>query len=249
MDVNAYLKRIGAVNPEKIDREALDKLVQAHHLSVPFEDLECNYLKKRVSLDPDVLFDKVVTRKRGGYCFELNGLFKDLLVAMGFDAFSVFARVRSMERPVRHRGTFVRFSDGLYFVDVGFGGPMPFGSVKLVDGLKQDICGETFWFEKEDDYWWGLYRTNEAGEKEACLYMTTQPQPDIEFESMNYICSTEPGGRFVDTTLVNLRRPDGHCSITDRIFTIKKDGVKTEKEITSDEEFKDILSEYFGIKL
>ncbi len=52
MDVNAYLKRIGAEKPDKIDREALDKLVQAHHLSVPFEDLECNYLKKKGFFGP-----------------------------------------------------------------------------------------------------------------------------------------------------------------------------------------------------
>ncbi len=249
MDVNAYLKRIGATKPDVLDREALDKLVQAHHLSVPFEDLECNYLKNKVSLDPEVLFDKVVNKNRGGYCFELNGIFKNFLVALGFDAFSVFCRVRSMERPVMHRGTFVRFDDGIYFVDVGFGGPMPFGSVKLIDGVNQDIHGETFRFDKTDDYWWHLSRLNEAGEEESCLYMTTQPQPDIEFESMNYYCCTNPEGRFVTVTLVNLRRPNGFYSITQRIFTSKIDGVKTEKEITSDDEFRSILKDHFNIVL
>ena len=249
MDVNAYLKRIGVEKPTVLNKETLDMLIRAHQCTVPFEDLECNYLKKRVSLDPDVLFDKIVNKGRGGYCFELNYIFKDFLVALGFDAFNVFCRVRSMERPVMHRGIFVRFQDGLYYADVGFGGPMPFGSVKLEDGLKQDVAGETFWFDKTDDYWWHLSRISESGEEESALYMTTQPQTDIEFESMNYYCSTNPEGRFVSLTLVNLRLPDGYYSITDRTFTIKKGSEKQEKEITSDEEFRSILSEYFSINL
>ena len=232
-----------------MDKEALDGIIRAHQCSIPFEDLECNYLKKRVYIDRDSLFDKIITRKRGGYCFELNTLFKDFLLELGFNAFSVFCRVRSMERPVMHRGTFVRFEDGLYFADVGFGGPMPFGCVKLEEGLRQDIAGETFWFEKEDDYWWGLYRENEAGERESTLYMTTQPQPDIEFEAMNFYCCTNPEGRFVTITLVNLRQPDGYCSITERTFTSKKGEVKVEKEIDSDEEFREYLEKYFNIIL
>ncbi|MBR5337975.1 MAG: arylamine N-acetyltransferase [Lachnospiraceae bacterium] len=249
MDINAYLKRIGLDKPEVLDKESLDRIIRAHQCSIPFEDLECNYLKKRVYIDQESLFDKIIKRNRGGYCFELNTLFKDFLVELGFDAYSVFCRVKSMERPVMHRGTFVRFEDGLYFADVGFGGPMPFGCVKLEDGLKQDISGETFWFEKEDDYWWGLFRINESGEKESTLYMTTQPQQDIEFEAMNFYCCTNPEGRFVTITLVNLRTPDGYYSITERTFTAKKGSEKTEKEITTDEEFRDYLKKYFNISL
>lgn len=249
MDINAYLKRIGLEKPAKLDRETLDKIVQAHQCSIPFEDLECNYLKKRVYIDTDSLFDKIITRKRGGYCFELNTLFKDFLKELGFDVFSVFCKIRGLERPIMHRGNFVRFDDGLYFVDVGFGGPMPFGSVMLEEGLKQDISGETFWFEKTDEYWWNLRRINEAGESESVMYLTTQPQADIDFEAMNFYSCTNPEGRFVTITLVNLRRPDGFYSITERKYTEKIGDKRAEKDIISDEEFRKLLSEKFGINL
>ncbi|MBE6015087.1 MAG: arylamine N-acetyltransferase [Lachnospiraceae bacterium] len=249
MDLKAYYERLGIERPAVLDKAALDKIIQAHQCSIPFEDLECNYLKKKVLVDTDSLFNKIITNKRGGYCFELNGLFKHFLEETGFDVFSVFCRVRSFDRPVMHRGNFIRFSDGLYFADVGFGGPMPYGCVKLEDGLKQDIFGETFWFEKADDYWWNLKRLNEEGETESVLYMTTQPQPDIEFEAMNYFCCTNPEGRFVTLTLVNLRRPDGYYSITDREFKSKVGDRVEERTLTTDEEFRETLSKYFGINL
>ena len=249
MDVNAYLERIGMERPAVLDRDALDALTKAHQCQVPFEDLECNYLKNRVFLDPDRLFDKIVNRKRGGYCFELNGIFKNFLVELGFDAFCVFCRVGSMDRPVMHRGIFVKLPDGMYYTDVGFGGPMPFGCVKFEEGLKQQIGEETFWFEKADDYWWNLRRIDEAGESASVLYMTTQPQPDIEFESMNYFCCTNPEGRFVTLTIVNRKTVDGYYGIMDRTFTVKKGSEKTEKQIESDEEFRTILEKYFDIRL
>ena len=83
MDLKAYYERIKLEKPAKLDKNALDEIVRAHQCTIPFEDLESNYLHNRVSIDPEVLFDKVITRKRGGYCFELNGLFKDFLCETG----------------------------------------------------------------------------------------------------------------------------------------------------------------------
>lgn len=249
MDLKAYYERIKLERPTKLDKNALDEIVRAHQCTIPFEDLESNYLKKQVSINPEVLFDKVITRKRGGYCFELNGLFKDFLCETGFDAFCVFCRVKSMERPVMHRGVFVRLEDGIHYVDVGFGGPTPFGSVKFEPDVRQDVMGETWWFEKQDDYWWALKRLNSDGEEEVTLNMTLQPQPDIEFESMNFYCCTNPEGRFVTVTLVNLRQPNGYYAITERTFTSSIDGVTKDKEIENDEEFRSLLKEYFGIVL
>lgn len=249
MDLKAYYERLGIEQPSKLDKEALDKIILAHQCSIPFEDLDSAYLKKAISIDPEVLFDKIITKKRGGYCFEMNGLFKDLLVATGFDAYCCYCKVRGIERPVMHRGVFVRLEDGLYYGDVGFGGPMPAGSVKLEEGLKQVIEGETFWFEKPDEYWWNLRRLNEAGEEESCLWMTTQPQADIDFEAPNYMCCRNPEGRFTTVRLANLRQPNGHYSITDNTFTSKIDGVKTEIKIENDQQFKELLEKYFGIVL
>ena len=249
MDLKAYYERIGIEQPKILDRAALDRIILAHQSSIPFEDLDSCYLKKAISIDPETLFQKIVVNKRGGYCFEMNGLFRDLLVATGYDAYCCYCKVRGIERPVMHRGVFVRLEDGLYYGDVGFGGPMPAGSVKLEEGLRQEVDGETFWFDKYDDYWWNLKRLNSAGEEESIILMTTQPQSDIDFEAPNYMCCRNPEGRFTTVKLVNLKTKTGHLSITDDEFVIEENGQKTVKTIESDEEFRKILKESFQIEL
>ena len=104
-DLEAYLARIGYTGSRELSRENLNELVYCHQCSVPFENLSCCDYGEPVVMDIPSLYDKVVTRHRGGYCFELNGIFAALLRAFGFDAYSVMCRLaRSDEiRPVMHR--------------------------------------------------------------------------------------------------------------------------------------------------
>ncbi len=84
IDTDAYLARIGADRPRGTTRADLAALHAAHPRAVPFEDYDI-HLGVPLSLDPDRLFDKIVTRRRGGFCYELNGLFAALLRGLGFD--------------------------------------------------------------------------------------------------------------------------------------------------------------------
>ena len=84
MDINAYFARIG-LDPAGLEGpELLFAMHRAHAMTIPFENLD-PYFRRPVSLDPDALFDKLVTRRRGGYCFEMNGLFCLATRALGFD--------------------------------------------------------------------------------------------------------------------------------------------------------------------
>ncbi|MGH9603726.1 MAG: arylamine N-acetyltransferase family protein, partial [Terriglobales bacterium] len=82
MDTSAYLARIGSLPPLSPDPQSLSQLQLAHLMAVPFENLDV-HLGREISLDEELFFDKVVRRRRGGFCYELNGLFAALLRQLG----------------------------------------------------------------------------------------------------------------------------------------------------------------------
>src|SRR6266567_8643850 len=124
-ELAAYLDRIGAGRPAKADTAALRSLHRAHLLTVPFENLSI-HLREPISLADGELIDKIVTRRRGGFCYELNGAFALLLGALGFDVGLLSARVFGDDRlgpPFDHLTLLVHTADrdGRWLADVGFG--------------------------------------------------------------------------------------------------------------------------------
>jgi N-hydroxyarylamine O-acetyltransferase len=118
----AYLDRIGATWPERPDAESLRRLQRAHLGSVPFENLSI-HLGEPIMLDEPSLTDKLVVRRRGGFCYELNGTFGALLAALGYDVTLLAARVFARERlgPLfDHLALRVDLAKP-WLVDVGFG--------------------------------------------------------------------------------------------------------------------------------
>src|SRR6516225_7425991 len=121
----AYLQRIGAARPATVDAAALRALHRAHQMTVPFENLSI-HLSEPISLDPDDLLHKIVTRRRGGFCYELNGAFALLLQALGAQVSRLAARVHGeggLGPPFDHLALVVRLPDGSgpWLADVGFG--------------------------------------------------------------------------------------------------------------------------------
>ncbi|MGW6918586.1 arylamine N-acetyltransferase family protein [Kitasatospora sp. NPDC054939] len=120
--VDAYLARIGLTRPPRADLAGLAALQRAHLHAVPFENLSI-HLGEPIVLDPAALFDKVVTRRRGGFCYELNGLFAELLHALGYRVTLLSARVSDrgvLGPPFDHAAVRVDL-DEPWLVDVGFG--------------------------------------------------------------------------------------------------------------------------------
>src|SRR5580704_15329911 len=111
----AYLGRIGAPRPLALDAEALRGLHRAHQLAVPFENLSI-HLSEPISLDEKDLVDKIVTRRRGGFCYELNGAFACLLEYLGAQVRRVSGRVYGdggrLGPPYDHLALVVRLPDG-----------------------------------------------------------------------------------------------------------------------------------------
>lgn len=250
-NISEYLSRIGLSEAPSVDLDGLNALIWAHQTHVPFEDLNTSWLHMPVSLEIPALYDKVVIRRRGGYCYELNALFTRLLLDLGFDARSVFCRVvrgRDFLPPCAHRAVVVELAGKLYFCDVGFGGPMPAGALEIADGVGRDVRGEYFRIDRFDDYWWTASRKTSDGAREAVLQFNTFPQTPQEFIAANMKSAMDPESIFVKNVLLNLRTAEGSLSITDDVFTVRRNGETRTEHIRDDATLRGVLKDYFGIE-
>src|SRR5262245_53576019 len=134
-DLDAYFSRIGYSGPKSATLEVLNAIAAAHIQSIPFENLDV-LLRRPILLEPAAIFQKLVYDRRGGYCFEQNGLLMEVLASMGFQVAPLSARVR-LQRPRDYTPprthVFLRVVIGgeSWLVDVGVGGLSPTAAVRL----------------------------------------------------------------------------------------------------------------------
>lgn len=252
-----YLARLGTCAKEP-SVGYLDELVYAHQTHVPFETLGVHRSAGVPKLDESALFEKVVERERGGYCFELNKLFESLLASLGFAARPALSRaVRGREgrMPINHRGILVELPDGCRIADVGFGGPMPAGSLALRSEEEQDVRGDIFIVSDQGNGWWKIDRITKAAadlhddglpaRRQTELELCTAPVEDIDFDALNLLCA-QPGTLFRDHDVVNLRTECGYKGYKDGVLTIRENGQKEIVELDEAETAR-ALQEHFGL--
>ena len=264
-DPEAYLRRLETVRKAP-SKEYLDELIFAHQTHVVFENLDVCDLRRPVSLTTEDMYKKVVEMGRGGYCFELNGLFVKLLCALGFEAWSSPCRMMSEDGcppPVRHRGNTVRIDGRLYFCDLGFGGPVPSFAIEIEEGLRQSKNGETYWLERAGESWWLLRRVaggkndlvkegpipedEDAIREESVVLLSPAKWEPVDFVYANEACQ-QPDCIFYQQCRVNLRREDGYIALTGNVFARVKNGVRERREV-SEEEARRIIRDEFGLNI
>lgn len=247
--VDAYLRRIGWDGAPARTRETLDELVYRHQCSIPFEDLDPFSKAPSVPLDGGALFDKLVLRRRGGFCFELNGGFVLLLRAIGFDAYSCMCRValggRTQLGALAHRAVLVRLDGKLYLCDVGLGGPMAPFAVE-VSPQRQTRRGETYWIEPTCEGWYLERRLDEAGAEAPVILFAPQPFLPMDFEPLCRSLLANPACLFRTRRIVNLRTADGHRSILDNVLTICDAAGRRERRF-EDAELPALLRTWFSM--
>ena len=249
-DLDRYLERLQVPRSDRLDKEYLDRLIFAHQCRIPFENLDIYDYHRQISLGISDLYRKVIENHRGGYCFELNGLFTQFLRDLGYRATSCICRIvrkKDFLPPTRNRGIIGEIDSKYYFCDVGFGGPMPPAALLIEDGAKAELGRETYYIRRADDFWWTMGRITSSGERENVIQFYTMPQDNVNFLTMNYYCSNSPDSAFLQRRSVNIRTEAGSNSITDRIFTRTVNGETYSKEIESREEMASIMQEYFHI--
>jgi N-hydroxyarylamine O-acetyltransferase len=250
MDVSAYLDRVKYQGDSSTSRETLRSLHLAHVLAVPFENLD-GYRGVPVSLEPADLFAKIVTAQRGGYCFELNGLFSLLLEAMGFEVTRLIARVRYGAKPPyprSHQVLLVTVSGEPWLVDVGFGGNGLLEPMPLEAGAEVTQHSEAFKLLTADcgEY---LLQCRVHGEWESLYSFTTDPCQPIDYKYPNYFHSHSPDSIFMQRRICTIPTTEGRKILVDRTLSVRRQG-KTEKSaVESDADYARLLRDHFGIVL
>ena len=251
MDIPAYFRRIGLPEDTKVEPTGafLSKLQYQHVTHVPYENLDI-LAKKPLSLDVDDLYKKIVLDRRGGYCFEVNALFKALLLALGFKVKSYFARYLRGESEIpvrRHHVLAVEAADGTYICDVGIGQTAPRFALLWEEGLVQRQGDEAYKLERDDVLGWVLWEQKDGA---WCRYFsfTEDVALDIDFIQPSFYCELHPRSPFNKTAIVAIKTPEGRKAIDDRTFKIYQNGTLTHREeIPTDARFAEVLREHFGI--
>ena len=249
-DIDAYLERIGISTARNPSREFLDELIDAHQRTVPFENLEMFEQCHAPSLAKADLFDKIVTRRRGGYCFELNGLFFSLLQGLGFDARPCMARVLTRPNPhpmISHRATIVSIDGTDYLADVGFGGPMPSFAPAIEEGVSRTELGQTFTLRQHDNLWWNVCYTGSSAEEKPVMRFCTMPVEEQDFVLFSFFQSENPQSVFRAYRRANVRTADGAYDLNDMTFTEFSHGERIVIELADDKALDRVLAEKFGI--
>lgn len=201
-DLDAYCARIGYDGPRAPTLEVLNALHARQVDAIPFENLT-PLLGEPVLLDTAALQAKMVAQRRGGYCFELNGLFKAALEAIGFSVTGLAARVRWMAPPERpdgalnHMAMRVDLDDGPWLADVGFGGHLMAGPIRMTADVEQATPagvlrlvphGVSLTLQTElPDGWFDLYRFRDEAQSAAdyeVFSWHTSAHPSSFFRSM-----------------------------------------------------------------
>lgn len=210
-----YLQRIGFNEEVTLDSASLSALMRAQLRSIPFENLDVQ-AGKIVSLVPEDIVDKIVYRKRGGYCYEVNSLFAMALTALGFEYDLIGARPMfyPQRRPKSHMVLLVKIGDERWLCDTGFGSfglRAPIGLHQLGQVIQQD--NETFMLDKNERGEFVL-KALVKGEWANQFGFDLHPMEMIDFMPVNYYNSTHPDAVFVQRYLIMLQRPDGRTLLS-----------------------------------
>ena len=241
----AYLERIGASGPIAPTLEHLATLMEAHLATVPFENLSI-HLGEPVDLAEEALTDKLVSRRRGGFCYELNGGFAALLRHLGFDVTLLAARVHTPDGlgpPYDHLTLRVDLDES-WLADVGFG--------RFISRPVRLLVGED-----QTDPTAGSVRFVEAPYDDLDVLVDGEPQIRIdmrprqlsEFVATCWWHQTSPTSHFTRSMTCSLPTASGRVTLSDRLLITTVDGVRTEIELGSDDEVLAAYRAHFGFDL
>ncbi len=251
LDLGAYFGRIGYAGPCAADIATLRAIQALHPAAIAFENLD-PLLGRPVRLDLASLQAKLIGTRRGGYCFEHNTLLAAVLEALGFKVTPLAARVRWMVPPERAEGPRthmllrVDLADGPWLADVGFGGFLLAGPVRLQPGIEQPTPGGVMRVLEGDgrftlqtalpDGWHDLYR------------FTLEPQVAADFVVANWFTSTHPAALFTGNLLVQRLTPEGRDTLFNARFTRRRhDGRASERVLGAADDLARVLETAFAI--
>jgi arylamine N-acetyltransferase len=253
--VAAYFARIGYTGPTTATLETLRAIVAAHNGAIPFENLDPLMGIAVADLGPDALTDKLVNRRRGGYCYEQNGLLGYVLAELGFGVERLGGRVvwmhTSDDLPAQtHEALSVTVpgTDGPpWLVDVGFGGQTLTSPIRLEVDTVQPTRHEPYRVVEQGD---GYVLQAQIRDQWQSLYIfTTRPVPAIDREVGSWYVSTHPKSGFVTGLSVSLITDDARWNLRGRNLAIHSAGDTERIRFATAADVLNALTERFGIDL
>jgi N-hydroxyarylamine O-acetyltransferase len=248
MDIQTYLDRINYHGPLAPTADTLRQLHLAHLLTVPFENLDI-HLGRPIILDASRLFEKIVLNRRGGFCYELNGLFAGLLRALGFQVELLAAGV-STERgafgpPFDHLTLMVKLEQR-WLADVGFGDS--FRESLLLDSRDEQLQAHgRYRLVAEGEHL--IYQQREGDAWKPQYQFTLQPYQLADYTTMCHYHQTSPQSSFTRRRVCSRATPTGRVTLADMTLITTANGARTERPVSNQAEYEQLLREQFGVVL
>jgi len=225
IDLDAYFRRIGYDGPREPTIEVLRALHALHPAAIPYEGIDV-LIGKHIDISPEGLFDKLVQRQRGGYCFEQNGLFKFVLLQLGFSLEALMGRVlwfvgADGPLPLRtHMALRVMIDGEAWLADVGFGGAVMTAPLRIAERGPQPTSN-------------GVFRITPVGDELKLeiespnrwipmVLIALQPQLDVDFIAPNWYTSTHPNSAFRNRLMACRATPEARYALLGNRLTIRK---------------------------
>ncbi len=251
MNIEKYLDRIQYKGQTTPDIALLNDLQLHHLLNVPFENLDI-HLGNPIRLDINNIYEKILVKNRGGFCYELNGLFFELLKRLGFNAQRISARVYDSGKgdygaEFDHMAILVKLNQIEYLADVGFG-EFAFKTLRLeINKIQNDQRGD-FIIEKYEN---GYFRISKIDDnKKVPVYIFTNKTR--AFEEFRGICEyhqTSPHSHFTQKRMISIPTINGRITISGNNLKITHDNkVIVQQQLDHPSDYAANLLNYFNIK-
>lgn len=245
--LDRYFERIGYQGNAKADPSTLKALMRSQLFSVPFENLDVQ-AGKIVSLVPEEIVEKILGHRRGGYCYEVNGLFAMALESLGISYQFIAARPMfyPVRRPRTHMAIVAKVEGEMWLCDLGF------GSYGIREPMRLSMLDTEV---RQDNDFYMLSKTNEHeyllkaridGEWSNQYGFDLSPQEWIDFVPANHFNSTHPDTIFVQKLLVVLHNPAGRDILLDDVLKTVHNGETTKRKVSSEERLL-LLKNKFGL--
>jgi N-hydroxyarylamine O-acetyltransferase len=247
LHIHDYLKRINYQGPLEPTLQTLQALHEAHMLTVPFENLDI-HLGRKILLDKESLWQKIIEQGRGGFCYELNGLFAWLLRALGFQVDLLSASVAhpsgGFGPEFDHLTLQVHLAED-WLADVGFGDSFR-QPLRMQPSLTQTQEWGSYRLERDQTHW--ILQTWDAAWKPAYRF-TLQPHILTDFTEMCHYQQTSPASHFTQKRICSIATRTGRITLSDQRLITTTYGERKEQILSNREEYDAALAEHFGIIL
>ncbi len=253
IDLEAYMQRIGYDGPLAPDFRTLESLQLRHLCAIPFESLD-PLLGRPVEIDPAAIEKKLVRGGRGGYCFEQNGLFFQVLARLGFSVTPLAARVRWMApaddppSPLSHMMLMATLGDEEYVCDVGFGGQSPTAPLRLATETAQQTPHGVYRLRRHET---GYDLDMQIPDGWATMYrFSREAQSARDYEVYNWHTATHPASRFVNNLVAARVVGDARLNMFNDDVTLQhNDGRREHRILERAADAHDVLSREFGLRI